>query len=143
MHALLHADDAPPAVNISSGCDEGYACAQNIASLASWWIQTNASTAGLDRHAPFLAWYFKYLRAQADPATGLWCTPSQVAKHGEMNCIGGSFHVDLVMQHGGMCGNFDIIMTHHFGPFLAYPQPFTAPHTPCGVLYLGAMLLGC
>ena len=56
-----------------------------------------------------------------------------------MNCIGGSFHVDFVMQHGGMCGNFDIIMTHHFGPFLAYPQPFTAPHTPCGVLYLGAM----
>ena len=55
------------------------------------------------------------LRAQADPATGLWCTPSQVAKHGEMNCIGGSFHIDFVMQHVVMCGNFDVI----FGPFLA------------------------
>ena len=41
------------------GCDERCACAQNIASLPSWWFQTNASTAGLDRHAPFLAWYFK------------------------------------------------------------------------------------
>ena len=72
VHGLLHADDAQPPDNITSGCHEGYACAQNIASLASWWIQTNASTAGLVRHREFLSWYFRYLRAQTDPATGLW-----------------------------------------------------------------------
>ena len=99
VHALLHADDAAPPANISAGCHEGYACAQNIASLASWWIQTNASTGGLVRHAPFLSWYFQYLRNEADPATGLWCTPEQAAKHGEINCIGGSFHIDFIMQH--------------------------------------------
>ena len=48
VHGLLHADDAQPPDNITSGCHEGYACAQNIASLASWWIQTNASTATPD-----------------------------------------------------------------------------------------------
>jgi len=99
VHGLLHADDAQPPDNITSGCHEGYACAQNIASLASWWIQTNASTAGLVRHREFLSWYFRYLRAQTDPATGLWCIPSQIAKHGEINCIGGSFHIDFVMQN--------------------------------------------
>jgi hypothetical protein len=99
VHGLLHADDTLPPMNISSGCNEGYACAQNIASLASWWIQTNQSTGGLERHAKFLSWYYSYLRQQTDPATGLWCIPSQVAKHGEMNCIGGSFHIDFVMQH--------------------------------------------
>ena len=35
--------------------------------------------------------------------SGLWsllrCTPSQRAKHGEINCIGGSFHIDFVMQN--------------------------------------------
>ena len=99
VHGLLHADDAQPPDNITSGCHEGYACAQNIASLASWWIQTNASTAGLVRHREFLSWYFRYLRAQTDPATGLWCIPSQIKKHGEINCIGGSFHIDFVMQN--------------------------------------------
>jgi hypothetical protein len=99
VHALLHADDVLPPMNVSSGCSEGYACAQNIASLASWWIQTNASTGGLVRHSAFLSWYYEYLRAQTDPETGLWCIPSQVRKHGEMNCIGGSFHIDFVMQH--------------------------------------------
>jgi hypothetical protein len=67
---LLHADDVLPPYNISSGCNEGYACAQNIASLASWWIQTNESTGGLVRHSKFLSWYYSYLRAQTDPATG-------------------------------------------------------------------------
>jgi hypothetical protein len=99
VHGLLHADDTLPPVNISSGCHEGYSCAQNIASLASWWIQTNASTNGLVRHEKFLTWYFKYLRAQTDPETGLWCIKSQIQKHGEMNCIGGSFHIDFVMQN--------------------------------------------
>ena len=36
-------------------------------------------------------------------------------------------------------GNVDVI----FGPFPAYPQPFSTPHTPCGVLYLETMVLGC
>jgi hypothetical protein len=99
VHALLHADDVLPPLNISSGCSDGYPCAQNIASLASWWIQTNTSTGGLNRHASFLSWYFKYLRSQTDPVTGLWCTANQIAKHGEINCIGGSFHIDFVMQH--------------------------------------------
>ena len=99
VHGLLHADDALPPMNITSGCHEGYACAQNIASLASWWIQTNVSQHGIIRHAPFLSWYFKYLREQSDPETGLWCIASQIQKHGEMNCIGGSFHIDFVMQN--------------------------------------------
>lgn len=98
VHALLHADDALPPMNISSGCSEGYSCAQNIASLASWWIQTNSSQNGIVRHAPFLTWYYQYLRAQTDPVTGLWCIPSQIKKHGEINCIGGSFHIDFIMQ---------------------------------------------
>ena len=99
VHSLLHVDDTLPPLNITSGCSEGYSCAQNIASLASWWIQTNQSTGGLERHSKFLSWYYNYLRSQTDPSTGLWCTPSQAAKHGEINCIGGSFHIDFVMQH--------------------------------------------
>ena len=67
-----HVDDngPPPPRNITAGCADGYPCAQNIASLASWWIQTNTSQHGLARHAPFLSWYYKYLRAQTDPGTG-------------------------------------------------------------------------
>ena len=105
VHGLLHVDDTLPPLNITSGCHSGYDCAQNIASLASWWIQTNQSMGGLVRHAKFLSWYYSYLRSQTDPTTGLWCIPSQVAKHGEMNCIGGSFHIDFVMQHVVMYPN--------------------------------------
>ena len=96
---LLNVDATAPPSNISAGCSSGYPCAQNIASLASWWTQTNNSTAGLTRHAPFLTWYYKYLRSATDPATGLWCTTAQIAKHGQINCIGGSFHIDFVMQN--------------------------------------------
>lgn len=122
VHGLLHRDDADPGMNITSGCGEGYACAQNIASLASWWIQTNTSQRGLVRHAPFLSWYFAYLRNQTDPKTGLWCIPNQVKKHGEMNCIGGSFHIDFVMQN--------VVMFPHNAP----------PGTDASFAYAAAVL---
>ena len=37
------------------------------------------------------------------------------------------------------CGNFDIILDHLSG----MSGLFTTPHTPCTVLYLVAMLIGC
>jgi hypothetical protein len=36
---LLNEDVSPAPYNITSGCNEGYACAQNIASLLSWFVQ--------------------------------------------------------------------------------------------------------
>ena len=86
------------------GCSSGYGCAQNIASLLSWQIQTNSSTVpglggGLLRNKPFVDWYVKHLNAKADAESGLWCTPDQRQRKGEINCIGGSFHIDFVYQH--------------------------------------------
>lgn len=73
IDALLNADVSKPPYNISSGCDEGYACAQNIASMLSWFIQTNSSTGGLARHRSFADGYFPYLSSKADlTKTGLW-----------------------------------------------------------------------
>ena len=37
------------------------------------------------------------------------------------------------------CGNFDIILDHLSG----MSGLFTTPHTPCTVLYLVTMLIGC
>ena len=51
-----------------------------------------------ERYRSFVDWYLKFLRDQADPSTGLWCTPAQKAKYGTINCIGGSFHIDFVFQ---------------------------------------------
>lgn len=98
IQGLLDVDARPPSPNISAGCSSGYQCAQNIASLASWYIQTNSTFAGLSSYASFMRWYFKYLRMAADPITGLWCTPAQQKKHGKINCIGGSFHIDFIFQ---------------------------------------------
>ena len=43
-----------------------------------------------------------------------------------------------LQRHG--CGNFDIIMTHHFDPFLSYRSLFTAVHAPWGVLYVDLVI---
>ena len=75
IDALLDADVRNPPYNISSGCSEGYACAQNIASMLSWFVQTNVSTGGLGRHRSFADDYFSYLASKVDSETGLWCTP--------------------------------------------------------------------
>eukprot|EP00039_Didymoeca_costata_P033249 m.41520 g.41520 ORF g.41520 m.41520 type:complete len:393 (+) comp9774_c0_seq2:31-1209(+) len=99
IHALLNIDANNAPDNITSGCDSGYPCAQNIASLQSWYIMTNKSMSGLTTYRPFVQWYYKYLVSQADPVTGLWCTNSQRTKHGVINCIGGSFHIDFVFQY--------------------------------------------
>jgi len=99
IQALLNVDETPAPENITSGCNSGYPCAQNIASLASWYIQTNSSTGLLEEYRPFMEWYFPYLKSVADPVTGLWCSDAQKKKHGEINCIGGSFHVDSVFQY--------------------------------------------
>ena len=101
IDALLDVDATPPPQNIS-GCKSGYSCAQNIASLLSWQIMTNNSAAhggGLARYAAFASWYVDYLVSRVDTATGLWCEQHQQQKHGTINCIGGSFHVDFVLQY--------------------------------------------
>jgi len=117
IDALLNADVSKPPYNISSGCGEGYACAQNIASMLSWFIQTNSSTGGLVRHRPFADGYFPYLSSKADAKTGLWCTPQQRAKNGVLNCIGGSFHIDFVFQYAW--NNAGIAASHHDSAFPA------------------------
>ena len=102
IDALLDADAMAPPVNVSSGCKSGYSCAQNIASLLSWQIMTNGSTkhgGGLARYAAFTSWYVEYLASRVDNATGLWCEQHQRQKHGPINCIGGSFHIDFVLQY--------------------------------------------
>ena len=70
-----------------------------LTELGGRWIQTNASVGGLSRHQPFLRWYFSYLREAVNASSGLWCTEQQIAKRGVLNCIGGSFHIDFVMQN--------------------------------------------
>ena len=52
---------------VSCGCHDGYACAQNIASLLSWLIQTNGSAVaglggGLTRHRAFVEWFVSAFR---------------------------------------------------------------------------------
>lgn len=101
ISALLNEDATPAPFNITSGCNSGYSCAQNIASLVSWFVQTNGSSAfggGVVRHKAFIHWYLQFLQKQADPITGLWCTEAQQQKKGKINCIGGSFHIDFVFQ---------------------------------------------
>lgn len=101
VDALLDEDVTPAPSNITSGCSEGYSCAQNIASLVAWQILTNGSHAhggGMVKYAKFVSWYLQHLTAQADSRSGLWCTEAQRKKHGEINCIGGSFHIDFVFQ---------------------------------------------
>jgi hypothetical protein len=98
VKGLLDVDVTKAPYNITSGCDTGGACAKNIASLLSWFIQTNSSTGGLHKHAGFVRWYLQYLTKQAESATGLWCTTAQQQKDGLINCIGGSFHIDFVFQ---------------------------------------------
>lgn len=117
ISAFLNVDSTPIPVNISSGCDTGYGCGQNIGSLVSWFIQTNTSTGGLDTYAPFIKWYFNYLTEQADSNTGLWCTDSQQSKHGMINCIGGSFHIDFVYQFVTLHPEYDV------GTNTAFPFP--------------------
>lgn len=99
VQALLDVDKTPAPYNITSGCRDAYSCAQNIASLLSWYIQTNGTAGGLAQYAPFVRWWFEFLHGAADPATGLWCERNQVRKHGTLNCIGGSFHIDFVFQY--------------------------------------------
>lgn len=98
VDALLNIDAHAAPDNITSGCKDGYQCAQNIASLLSWFIQTNSSTGGLSRYPEFISWYLGHLAQKADPSTGLWCTEAQKREHGTINCIGGSFHIDFVFQ---------------------------------------------
>jgi hypothetical protein len=57
ISALLERDERHSIPNnISSGCGSGYDCAQNIASLMSWQIMTNASFGGLSIYADFVEW---------------------------------------------------------------------------------------
>jgi len=116
LHALLNVDSESPPFNISSGCNSGYSCAQNVASLLSWFIQTNSSTGTIDSYAPFVRWYFSYLTEQADPNTGFWCTTEQQMKHGQINCVGGSFHIDFIFQY--------IVLHPAFGEGSSAPFPF-------------------
>eukprot|EP00041_Stephanoeca_diplocostata_P005893 m.70808 g.70808 ORF g.70808 m.70808 type:complete len:401 (-) comp16059_c0_seq8:1282-2484(-) len=99
IDALLNVDSKKPPMNISSGCSTGYPCAQNIASLMSWFMMTNASTNGLGRHVNFVNDYYTFLAGKADASSGLWCSDDQRKKNGLINCIGGSFHIDFVFQH--------------------------------------------
>lgn len=97
VDALLNANIKPPPANISSGCNDGYPCAQNIASPMAWLMMTNRNGS----FASFQDWYFRYLKSKVDPSTGLWCTPEQKAQKGVGDCIGGSFHIDFVFTHAG------------------------------------------
>ena len=66
------------------------------------YIQTNASTGGLNEYKPFIEWWFRYLSGQADPATGLWCSEAQRMEHGELNCLTESFHIDFVFEFASL-----------------------------------------
>lgn len=36
-----------------------YPCAQNIATMMSWQIQTNSTFGGLSKYSDFVRWYYK------------------------------------------------------------------------------------
>ena len=68
ISALLNVDGLPRIPNnISSGCSTGYPCAQNIASLMSWQIETNATFGGLAAYPDFVQWYYKCVRWPHSP----------------------------------------------------------------------------